>query len=93
MDNRGHQYKLKELQGLPTGNIFWIEGNSGDFIAFVMVFEPLPPNVTTFTYLEPDSEDFDMWGADPEGQVIPNLNVSDLRANQHLFEPIERTIK
>ncbi len=93
MDNRGHQYKLKELQGLPTGNIFWIEGNSGDFIAFVMVFEPLPPNVTTFTYLEPDSEDFDMWGADPEGQVIPNLSVSELRNNQHLFEPIERVIK
>ncbi len=93
MDNRGHQYKLKKLHGLPVGQQFWIEGNSGDFIAFLMEFDPLPANVSSFTFLEPDSEDFDMWGADPEGQVIPNLNVEFLRKNQRIFEPIERTVK
>lgn len=93
MDNRGHRYKLKELRGLPTEQQFWIEGYSGDFIAFLMVFEPLPPSLTTFTYIEPEVENFDMWGADPEGQIINNINVQELRKNQHLFAPIERIIK
>ncbi len=93
VDGRGHRYKLKELRGLPTEQEFWLECYSGDFVAFLMVFEPLPPNVITFHYIEPDVEEFEMWGSDPEGQVINNLSVSELRANQSLFEPIERTIK
>ena len=93
MDNRGHRYKLKELRGLPTEQQFWIEGYSGDFIAFLMVFEPLPPTLSTFTYIQPDVENFDMWGADPEGQILNDLNVQELRKNQHFFAPIERVIK
>jgi len=93
IDNRGHRYKLKEIQGLPADRQFWIEAYSGDFIVFVMEFERIPPNVDILTYIEPDREDFEMWGADPEGKVIGNLNVEELRANQRLFEPIERIIK
>ena len=93
MDNRGHKYKLKGIQGLPAGKIFWVEGNSGDFIAFLLEFDPIPPNISTIAYIAPESEKFDMVFANWDGELIPNLNINDLRANQHLFEPIERTIK
>ena len=93
IDNRGHKYKIKNAQGVPLNQIFWIEAYSGDFIAFVMEFEPLPPNIQTFTYISPEGEEFDMWGANWDGEVRNNLSVSELRANQSLFEPIERTIK
>ncbi len=93
IDNRGHQYKLKSLQGLPIGELFWIEAYSGDYIAFLLEFDPLPPSVTTFTYIEPASEQFYMWGADWEGEVKGDLNVNELIRNQHLFEPIQRVIK
>ncbi|MBR4625330.1 MAG: hypothetical protein IKO56_07340, partial [Alphaproteobacteria bacterium] len=93
IDNRGHQYTLKSLQGLHIGELFWIEAYSGDYIAFLLEFDPLPPSVTTFTYIEPASEQFYMWGADWEGEVKSDLNVNELHRNQHLFEPIERVIK
>ena len=93
IDNRGHKYKIKNAQGVPLDQIFWIEAYSGDFIAFVMEFEPLPPNIQTFTYISPEGEEFDMWGANWDGEVRNNLSVNELRANQSLFEPIERTIK
>ena len=93
MDNRGHKYKLKGIQGLPAGKIFWVEGNSGDFIAFLLEFEPIPPNISTIAYIAPESEKFDMVFANWDGELIPNLSVEELRKNQSLFEPIERVIK
>lgn len=93
IDNNGRRYKLKSFNGLPIGKLFWVEGNSGDFNAFLLEFEPISPRITTLTFIEPELEQFDMWGADPEGEVIPNLSVEELRKNQSLFEPIERVIK
>lgn len=93
IDNRGHQYKLKSLQGLPIDELFWIEAYSGDYIAFLLEFEPLPPSVSTFTYIDPEGEKFDMVFASWEGEVKSNLSVNELRRNQSLFEPIERVIK
>ena len=87
------QCSLKEIIGLPIGHIFWIEGYSGDYFAYVLVFEPLPENATTFTFKEPDGEPFNMWGAHWGGQTIRNLNVSELRKNQSLFEYNPRVIK
>ncbi|MBR4264563.1 MAG: hypothetical protein IKQ46_00735 [Bacteroidales bacterium] len=93
IDDRGHKYKIKNVYGVPLDQIFWIEAYSGDFIAFIMEFEPLPPNLQTFTYIVPEGEKFDMWGASWDGKVLHNLNVNELRANQPLFVPIERVIK
>ncbi len=93
IDTRGHQYKLKSIRGLPIGELFWIEAYSGDYIAFLLEFEPLPPSVTTFTYIDPEGEKFDMVGANWDGEVKSDLNVNELRRNQALFEPIERVIK
>jgi hypothetical protein len=93
LDSRGHRYKLKAIHGLPTDHIFWIDAYSGDFIAFLLEFEPLPPNLSSFTYIAPESEPFEMWGASWDGEVRSNLSISELRRNQTLFEPIERTIK
>jgi len=93
LDTKGNQYKIKEILGYPLGHTFWINGYSGDFVAFWLVFEPLPPDVTTFSYIESEDPQYDLWRANWESKIRRNLNVSELRANQHLFEPIERIIK
>ena len=77
-----HQYKLKEVQDYPTGPIFWVEGYSGDFIATVLVFEPIPSRVSTITYIEPEGEPFNMWGASWKGEVKPNLDVNSVPASR-----------
>jgi len=72
---------------------FWIDGYSGDFLTFLLEFEPMPPSVTSFSYIMPDLEPFYVMFANYKGEVRSNLNVNELRANQHLFEPIKRVIK
>lgn len=92
LDERGHQYKCKGVMGYPNNDLFWVEGYSGDYFAIVLMFEPLPLNVGTFTYISPEGEPFEMWGAGWEGEVIPNLQVSQLRKNQKLFDYRPRVV-
>lgn len=92
LDNQGHQYKCKDVMGYPNDNIFWLEGYPGDYFAIVLVFEPLPLHIENLTYIVPEGEPFNMWGADWQGQVTPNLEVSQLRKNQKLFEYHPRVV-
>ncbi|MBP5364310.1 MAG: hypothetical protein J6Y82_00075 [Bacteroidales bacterium] len=93
IDDHGRQYKLKELRGLPTDERFWLDGFSGDFTVFVLVFDPLPPYVDTITYIESTGDDFEMLDADDNYQVISNLNVQELRQRQSWFQPLPRVLK
>ena len=86
LDESGHQYKLRKVEGVPLGEVFFMEGNAGDYIAYMMVFDPLPPNLKTFTYITPEGEPFSAWGTNWSGKVLHNLNVEKLRANQRLFD-------
>lgn len=86
VDEAGHQYKLREVQGVPLGETFFMEGNAGDYIAYLEVFEPLPLNITTFTCIVPEGEPFNAWGANWSGQILHNLSVKQLRENQKLFD-------
>ena len=63
LDEAGHQYKLRKVQGVPLNELFFMEGNAGDYIAFLMEFDPLPLDLETITYIEPDIEPFNAWGA------------------------------
>ncbi len=92
LDQQGRPYKCKEVMGYPNDNIFWLEGYPGDHFAIVEVFEPLPLDVATFSYIEPEGEPFNAWGADWSGEVIPDLDVQLLRDNQHLFEYHPRVV-
>ena len=92
VDGNGKQYKLKGIEDYPLGEIYWVEGYSGDFIATLKVFEPLPLDVETITYIEPDGEPFSAWGANWKGETKANLIVESLRANQKLFEYHKRKI-
>ena len=92
LDDAGHQYKLREVQGVPQNELFFMEGNAGDYIAYLKVFDPLPFNVKTFTYIEPEGEPFNAWGANWSGKVLHNLDVEQLRQNQRLFEYQPRKI-
>jgi len=91
VDNTGHQYKIREAQGLPLDELFFMNGNSGDYVAYVLVFDPLPLELTKFTYIEPEGEPFNAWGANWSGHVLP-LDVKQLRDNQKLFEYQPRII-
>ncbi|MBO7145255.1 MAG: hypothetical protein J6W13_10565 [Salinivirgaceae bacterium] len=95
IDNRGNRYKLKRFGGgnLPMDELFWIDGYSGDFLTFLMEFEPMPPSVTSFSYVVPDLEPFYVMFANSKGGIRSNLNVNELRANQSLFEYNPRVIK
>lgn len=92
MDQYGHQYKCKEVMDYPKGTLFWVQGYSGDYFAIVLVFEPIPLTLETITYIEPESEPFHVRNASWDGQVIPNLNIKELRQNQKLFEYHPRVI-
>ena len=92
IDNNGKQYRLKEVQDYPNGNLFWVSGNSGDWIAFVKVYEPLAPGVRTINYIVPEGEPFKAWGANWSGTVESNLDVEQLRRNQKYFEYHPRVV-
>ena len=92
-DESGHMYKLKEVKGLPSnGHLFWMEGYSGDHIAFLYVFEPIPLDVNTISFFEPDSEPFNAWGANWKGDSKYGLDINELRENQKLFKYNKRKV-
>ena len=91
LDERGHQYKIREVQGLPLDELFFMKGNAGDYVAYVLVFDPLPLDVSSVTYIEPEGEPFNAWGANWSGSV-QSLDVQQLRDNQQLFKYQPRII-
>lgn len=92
LDSRGHRYKCLDVLGYPNDKLFWIEGHPGDYFAIVLKFEPLPVEVNSITYIVPEGEPFNAWGANWAGEVIPDLNVAQLRRNQPLFDYHQRVI-
>ena len=85
VDDAGRQYKLREVVGVPQNELFFMEGKAGDYIAYLKIFDPLPLDVETFTYIMPEGEPFNAWGASWAGSVHHNIKVQELRKNQHLF--------
>ena len=92
IDQTGQQYKLREVLGLPLDEMFFMKGNAGDYVAFLLEFDPLPLDVSTITYVEPDGEPFNAWGANWTGSVKPDISVQELRDNQRLFEYYPRVV-
>lgn len=88
----GHQYRLREVEGLPIGETFFMNGNAGDYIAFMMVFDPLPVDLQTVSYIAPEGEPFNAWGANWSGTVLLNLSIDALRSNQPLFDYRSRVV-
>lgn len=86
VDETGHQYKIREVQGLPLDELFFLKGNAGDYVAYVLVFDPLPLDISTITYIEPEGEPFNAWGANWSGKVLHDLSIKQLRDNQKLFD-------
>ncbi len=91
IDDTGHQYKLREIQGTPLNELFFMEGMAGDHIAFMMVFDPIPLDVTNITYIAPAGEPFSAWGANWSG-AVNSLSIQQLRDNQKLFEYHPRVV-
>ena len=87
IDETGH----RETQGIPQDELFFMEGMAGDYIAYVMVFDPLPLDLTKIIYIEPALEPFNAWGANWSGSVT-TLDIKQLQENQKLFEYHPRQI-
>ena len=92
IDKSGHQYKCKGVMDYPNGPMFWVQGMSGDYFAIVLIFEPLPLNLDTITYIVPEGEPFKANFANWSGEVKPNLSIRELRDNQKLFEYFPRKV-
>lgn len=92
IDQTGQQYKLRKVLGLPLDEMFFMKGNAGDYVAFLLEFDPLPLDVSTITYVEPDGEPFNAWGANWKGSVMPDISIQELRDNQRLFEYYPRVV-
>ena len=92
IDNAGHQYKCKGVMDYPSIPYFWVQGYSGDYFAIVLIFEPLPLNLDTITYIVPEGEPFKANFASWSGDVKANLSIKELRDNQKLFEYFPRKI-
>ena len=92
IDKSGHQYKCKGVMDYPNGPMFWVQGMSGDYFAIVLIFEPLPLNLDTITYIVPEGEPFKANFASWSGDVKANLSVKELRDNQKLFEYFPRKV-
>lgn len=92
IDKSGHQYKCKGVMDYPNGPMFWVQGMSGDYFAIVLIFEPLPLNLDTITYIVPEGEPFKANFANWSGDVKANLNIKELRDNQKLFEYFPRKV-
>lgn len=92
IDKSGHQYKCKGVMDYPNGPMFWVQGMSGDYFAIVLIFEPLPLNLDTITYIVPEGEPFKANFASWSGDVKANLSIKELRDNQKLFEYFPRKI-
>ena len=92
LDKSGHQYKCKDVLDYPDDNLFWIQGCSGDYFAFVLVFEPLPLSLESITYILPEGEPFNANFANWGGEVKTNLSIRELRDNQKLFEYFPRQV-
>ena len=86
IDKSGHQYKCKGVMDYPNGPMFWVQGMSGDYFAIVLIFEPLPLNLETITYIVPEGEPFKANFASWSGEVRPDLSIKELRDNQKLFK-------
>ena len=92
IDNSGHQYKCKGVLDYPDDTLFWVQGYSGDYFAIVLIFEPLPLNLDTITYIVPEGEPFKANFANWSGEVKANLSIRELRDNQKLFKYFPRQI-
>ena len=92
VDQEGVVYHLRAVQGLPINRLFLVKGYSGDYVAFLLKFDPLPLDATSVSYIVPDLEPFKAWGANNKGYKISNMDVEELRANQSLFNYHERVV-
>ena len=92
MDNRGNQYMIKGIQGVPMDHLFWVEECAGDWFALVLEFEPIPLDVNQISYIELDGEPFDAWGANWKGDSKYGLDINELRENQKLFKYNKRKV-
>ena len=97
-----HMYKIRRIMGdIPMDRVFFINGLAGDWIAFLLEFEPMPidededGDVDTrdkISYSEPEAEPFHVWGSNWSATFKSGLAIKQLETNQKYFAPYERQV-
>jgi len=97
-----NMYKIRRIMGdIPLGNQFFISGKAGDWIAFLLEFEPLPytdNNIINtdmdfkLSYSEPEGTPFHVWGASWASSFFEHISFKQLIENRALFLPFERNV-
>ena len=73
----GDEYLLREVEYFPLDQCFWIHGQSGETLRFVLVYPPLPPSVRRVQLFETSAPTRE-W-MDGGGWRSDATDISDLR--------------
>ncbi len=73
----GDEYLLREVEHLPLNQCFWIHGQNGVWVRFVMVYPPLPDTVKVIQFFSPGGPER-KW-LNPEPSRSEPVFVDDLR--------------
>lgn len=96
-----NMYKIRRIMGdIPLDRQFFIRANAGDWIAFLLEFEPLPyeeeqiriGEKLSISYSEPEGEPFNVWGAGWNSSFYEHLELSQLISNRSIFQPFDPVI-
>lgn len=78
VDNKtGDRYMLREVEHYPTDTCFWIKGEAGKNVCFVLKFPPLPLSVEEIDLFSPSSPS--RYNFDGSAWRASGVRVEDLR--------------
>jgi len=75
----GDQYMLREVEHFPMDQCFWIHGQSGKAIRFVLVYPPLPLTVKRIEFYEASAESREWMKGD--ARRTTTITLEELRPN------------
>ena len=75
----GDQYMLREVEHFPIDQCFWIHGQPGETIRFVLVYPPLPLSVKRIEFYEAPAESHGWLGGD--ARRTTTITLEELRPN------------
>lgn len=85
----GDQYMLREVEHFPMDQCFWIHGQSGEAIRFVLVYPPLPLSVKRIEFYEAPAESRGWMKGD--ARRTTNITLEELRPNHQDYYQVDTT--
>lgn len=87
-EDTGKKYKIRSWQGLPLSRLINVSSFTGNWVVFLLEFEPLPLTTENISFVEVPGKPFAAWGAHWEGHHFGNLLVKLLRSNHDAVKAV-----